>query len=145
MDKNLNKIYNLFSFNLIFSEFILDNELYKHSPDYILEKYNRYIGFEPNSDFIESEDDKLAISTYEKIWKPKDCKRQIIYLNHSRSLNLFKMFDTFEKYIGPFNLIRENKEFGLHHNLELELKRIIDLNKEGIKIVLRELKLSELV
>ena len=55
----------------------MGNELYKHSPDYILEKYNRYIGFEPNSDFIESEDDKLAISTYEKIWKPKDCKRQI--------------------------------------------------------------------
>lgn len=31
MDKNLNKIYNLFKFNLIFSEIIIDNELYKHS------------------------------------------------------------------------------------------------------------------
>lgn len=55
------------------------------------------------------------------------------------------MIDKFEKYIGSFNLIKENKEFGLHHNLELELNRIIDLNKEGIKIVLRELRLSELV
>ena len=147
MDKNLNKIYNLFSFNLIFSELILDNELYKHSPDYILEKYNRYIGFEPNSVFTESEDDKIIISSYEKIWKSKDCKRQILYLNNSRSLNLVKMIDTFEKYIGPFSLIKEkeNRELGLHHNLELKINKILNLNKENIKIVLRDLRLSDVL
>jgi hypothetical protein len=144
MDKNLNKIYNLFKFNLIFSEIIIDNELYKHSPDYILEKYNRYIGFEPNSNFIESDIDKLVISTYEKIWKSDLVKRQILYLSKG-SLNLLEMVDNFERYIGPVSSIKEVEEMGLHHNLELELDKILDLNSKNIKILLRQLRLSELV
>jgi hypothetical protein len=144
MDKNLNKIYNLFKFNLIFSEIIIDNELYKHSPDYILEKYNRYIGFEPNSNFIESDIDKLVISTYEKIWKSDLVKRQILYLSKG-SLNLLEMVDNFERYIGPVSSIKEVEEMGLHRNLELELNKILNVNSNNIKIILRQLKLNELV
>lgn len=144
MDKNLNKIYNLFKFNLIFLEIILDNELYKHSPDYILEKYNRYIGFEPNSDFIESDNDKSLISKYEKIWKSDSSKRQILYLSKS-GLNLLDMVDKFEIYIGPVSSIKEVEEMGLHRNLELKLDQILNLNSKNIKSVLRQLRLSELV
>jgi hypothetical protein len=144
MDKNLNKIYNLFKFNLIFSEIILDNELYKHSPDYILDKYNRYIGFEPKSNFIELDSDKSLTSSYEKIWKSDLVKRQILYLSKS-GLNLLNMFDVFEKYIGPISSIKEVEEAGLHHNLELELNKILNVNSNNIKIILRQLKLNELV
>jgi hypothetical protein len=141
MDKNLNKIRNLFSFTLLFSEIILDNELYKHSPDYILEKYNKFIGFEPILDFKESDNDIKLINTYEKIWKADLVKQQILYINNN-SLNLLKMVESFEKYIGPIYLIKEEQVSGLHHNLEKELDKIIEFNSDNIKIILRDLRIK---
>lgn len=55
------------------------------------------------------------------------------------------MVDNFERYIGDISLIKEVEELGLHHNLELELDKILDLNSKNIKILLRQLRLSELV
>ena len=144
MDKNLNKIRNLFSFTLLFSEIIVDNDLYKHSPDHILEKYDQFIGFEPISDFIESDNDIKLIKTYEKIWKADLIKPQILYLN-TDNLNLLKMVEKFEKYIGPISLVKEIGVKGLHTNLEKQLDKIMELNSDNIKTILRDLRIKDFI
>ena len=47
LKKEYNQILNLTKFNVNFSDFISNNDLLSHSPDYILEKYNHWIGFIP--------------------------------------------------------------------------------------------------
>ena len=46
-DPDLNKIMNLIRFNVNFTQFENSMKLEIQSPDYILEKYNHWIGFAP--------------------------------------------------------------------------------------------------
>jgi hypothetical protein len=45
LSKEYNQIVNLTKFNVNFSRFVDSCDLLKQSPDYIIEKYNHWIGF----------------------------------------------------------------------------------------------------
>ena len=61
-------------------------------------------------------------------------------------MNVLNMFTKFEEYIGPVSMINSNPLRGLHEMAEREMvSAVIEKNKEYITIVLRDLKLSNLV
>ena len=61
-------------------------------------------------------------------------------------MNLLNMFNNFEEYIGPVSMINSTSLKGLHELAEKEMvSAVIEKNKEYITIVLRDLKLSNLV
>ena len=47
LNKEYNQIVNLTKFNVNFSNFVDNCDLLSQSPDYILEKYQHWIGFNP--------------------------------------------------------------------------------------------------
>lgn len=67
----------------------------------------------------------------------------IFYTNRTNDLS--KVTPFFEKYIGSISNINPNIEGGLHKLLEVEVKKILDANESNILILLREMKLKELV
>ena len=56
------------------------------------------------------------------------------------------MFNKFEEYIGPASMINSTSVKGLHVIVERDfVPKVIEKNKENITIVLRDLKISNLV
>jgi hypothetical protein len=147
-DKNLNKLRNLLGFNLNLSQYGDVGPLLRQSPDYILEKYNHWIGFEPITDFPHYTPDEhiLFFHQYHKTWG--DCnfvKRQLIYLQETKSLNMLKMVTSFENYFGPVEKISDSIKNGLHVKIFEFSDEIIKGNKENVKVILRDMKLKDLI
>lgn len=143
LDKNMNKIVNLYSFSFLFSNLILGNNIFRHSPDYIKEKYDHFIGFEPVSNQKLSDSDKITLEKYN--WSNKEIvSKQILYLNN-KTLNLNNMVYFFEKYIGPISMICDERKYGLHKQLEHKLEEIIEINSNQVKIVLRDLRIRSIL
>jgi hypothetical protein len=147
-DPDLERIHNLFCFNVNFSKFVYNEELWKQSPDYILEKWNHWIGFQPdNSDlsYPESLDDFM--DKYLKIWKNIDgVKNILIYLKLTEQrLDLMTMVFFFEKYLGPISMISPISTKGLHPNLYEFVETVIGRNDDNITKVLRDMKLGQLI
>lgn len=142
---------NLIRFNVNLSEFGGIGKLTKQSPDYILEKYNHWIGFEPCSDWSLYTPDSCDrfINEYYKIWKNQNLvriHRQLIYLDLTRNIKLSNMIFQFEKYIGPIDLISSEVKSGLHELLEKDfIPKVLEINKNDITTLIRDVKISNLV
>jgi hypothetical protein len=132
LNKEYNQIVNLIKFNVNFSKFIHNNDLLSHSPDYILEKYNHWIGFEPTIECkLYTPDDMTDF--FLKYWKrwgifeEYSVKNILMYLYSTRSMNLVLMSEKFEEYIGPMNMISDIPDKkGLHHKSDLFINDVLE-------------------
>lgn len=152
--KEYNQIVNLVKFNVNFSKFIWNNDLLHQSPDYILEKYQHWIGFVPTVEHkIYTPDDMTDFfNKYWKIWRPDTrsinlkLKNILMYLYSTQDMNLLKMSNKFEEYIGPMNLITdETDKKGLHERANDFVSQVLEKNKDNVKIVLRNLKIENII
>jgi len=152
MSKEYNQIVNLYKFNINFSKYA-DNKLMDMSPDYILEKYNHWIGFTPTVEYkMYTPDDMFTFFlNYWKRWRvyekySVEVKNILMYLYSSQSLQATEMFSKFEQYIGSVSMISDvpNKR-GLHVLTEEFVLEVVEGNSENMKVILREMKLRTLV
>jgi hypothetical protein len=153
LSKEYNQIVNLMKFNVNFSKYVDSCDLLKQSPDYILEKYNHWIGFEPTVEHkIYTPDDMVNFfNKYSKIWKLDTeyyhkLKNILMYLYSTQNLSVLTLSEKFEEYIGPMNLISDIPDKrGLHTRTEGFVSKVLEKNEENIKVVLRDMKLRTLV
>jgi hypothetical protein len=150
-----NRIMNLIRFNVNFTKYEHTTKLEIQSPDYVLEKYNHWIGFEPTIDHKMYTPDDMTdfFNKYWKTWK-LNCesiesgklKNILMYLYSTQNMNLLNMFNKFEEYIGPASMINSTSLKGLHVIMERDfVPKVIEKNKENITIVLRDLKIKEII
>lgn len=150
MDRELNKIINLLRFTILFKD-----NLYNQSPDYIIEKYDHFIGFEPTVVYRIYTPDLMTnfFLKYYKRWKVDDSisekidmiLKYLLSLQMGSSVNIFQtMSKKFEEYIGELELISSEPKRGLHTNLENSIVSIISNNLEGLTPILRDLKLKSI-
>lgn len=154
LSKEYNQIVNLIKFNVNFSKFVKGNDPLSQGPDYILEKYNHWIGFEPTVEHKMYTPDDMTdfFNKYWKIWRPntkninKKLKNILMYLYSTQSMNLLTMVEKFEEYIGPVNMISDEADKrGLHQVTEKFVETALEKNKDNIKIVLRDLKIESIM
>jgi hypothetical protein len=152
MSKEYNQIVNLYKFNINFSKYA-DNKLMDMSPDYILEKYNHWIGFTPTVEYKMYTPDDMStfFLNYWKRWRvyekySVEVKNILMYLYSSQNLQATEMFSKFEQYIGSVSMISDvpNKR-GLHVLTEEFVLEVVNSNSENMKVILREMKLRTLV
>ena len=134
-----------------------------------MEKYYNFIGFNPNKSSLLYTPDELTdfILKYFKTWKPEtfflsskneDFKRVLIYLKLTEStLDLIKMISHFEHYIGRISMIsslpsiswtvnKKSTNHLIHKVLENSLLgEVVEKNQDNIKMILRDLKLDNLI
>jgi len=148
------RIMNLIRFNVNFTKYEHTMKLELQSPDYVLEKYNHWIGFEPTVEHkLYTPDDMIDFfNKYWKIWRPgtdtinSKLKNILMYLYSTQNMNLLNMSNKFEEYIGPVSMINSTSLKGLHVIAERDfVPKVIEKNKEYITIVLRDLKIKEII
>lgn len=153
LDKEYNQIVNLTKFNVNFSRYVDKNDPLSQSPDYIIEKYYHWIGFEPTVEkkLYAPGDMTDFFNKYCKIWKLDTesyhkLKNILIYLHYTQNLNVITMSEKFEEYIGPMTMISDtpNKP-GLHQRTNDFVDEILEGNKKNIKVVLRNMKIDNIV
>ena len=154
LSKEYNKIVNLTKFNVNFSKFVDHCDLLKQSPDYILEKYNHWIGFEPTVEHkLYTPDDMTDFfNKYWKMWRPstedinKKLKNILMYLYSTQNLNIVLMSEKFEEYIGPMSMISDTPDKrGLHHVTHNFVDQVLEKNKDNVKVVLRTMKIESII
>lgn len=154
LSKEYNQIVNLIKFNVNFSKFVKGNDPLSQSPDYILEKYNHWIGFEPTVEHKMYTPDDMTdfFNKYWKIWRPdtkninKKFKNILMYLYSTQSMNLLTMVEKFKEHIGPMNMISDVPDKkGLHPVTENFIDTVLEKNKDNIKVVLRDMKIESIV
>ena len=154
INKEYNQIVNLIKFNVNFSKFIHNNDILSHSPDYILEKYNHWIGFEPTVEYKMYTPDDMTnfFLDYWKRWRvykdkyEKEVKNILMYLYSTQSMNLVQMSEKFEEYIRPMNMISDIPDKkGLHHRTERFVGEVLEKNKDNVKVVLRDMKIRSII
>lgn len=123
------------------------------SPDYVIEKYNHWIGFTPTVEYkmYIPGDMSTFFLNYWKRWRvyekySVEVKNILMYLYYSQNLQANEMFSKFEQYIGSVNMISDvpNKR-GLHVLTEEFVLEVVNRNSENMKVILREMKLRTLV
>jgi hypothetical protein len=153
LNKEYNQIVNLTKFNVNFSKFIHNNDLLSHSPDYILEKYNHWIGFEPTVEYKMYTPDDMTnfFLDYWKRWRvyekySVEVKNILMYLYSTQNMNLISMSEKFEEYIGPMSMISDVPDKkGLHHLTERFVGEVLEKNKYNVKVVLRDMKIGSII
>jgi len=151
LNKEYNQIINLTKFNVNFSEFIDKSDLLSQSPDYILEKYEHWIGFNPTIKCkLYTPDDMTDF--FLKYWKrwgifeEYSVKNILMYLYSTRSMNLALMSEKFEEYIGPMSMISDVLDKrGLHQLTERFVDEVLKKNKDNLKVVLRDMKIGSII
>ena len=151
LNKEYNQIINLTKFNVNFSEFIDKSDLLSQSPDYILEKYEHWIGFKPTIKCkLYTPDDMTDF--FLKYWKrwgifeEYSVKNILMYLYSTRSMNLVLMSEKFEEYIGPMSMISDVPDKrGLHQLTERFVDEVLKKNKDNVKVVLRDMKIGSII
>ncbi len=151
LNKEYNQIINLTKFNVNFSEFIDKSDLLSQSPDYILEKYEHWVGFKPTIKCkLYTPDDMTDF--FLKYWKrwgifeEYSVKNILIYLYSTRSMNLVLMSEKFEEYIGPMSMISDVPDKrGLHQLTERFVDEVLKKNKDNLKVVLRDMKIGSII
>jgi hypothetical protein len=152
-NKEYNQIVNLTKFNMNFSNFIHNNDLLRHTPDYILEKYEHWIGFEPTIEYVLYTPDDMTdfFLKYWKRWRVYEkysvkVKNILMYLYSTQSMNLLEMSEKFEEYIGPMSMISDVPDKrGIHFLTEIFIGDFLEKNKENMKIVLRNIKIESIM
>ena len=154
LNKEYNQIVNLTKFNVNFSKFVDSCDLLKESPDYILEKYNHWIGFEPTVEHKMYTPDDMTdfFNKYWKMWRPSandinnKLKNILMYLYSTQNLSLLTMVEKFEEYIGPLSMISDVPDKrGLHHLTEKFVSQILEKNENNVKVVLRDMKIGNII
>jgi hypothetical protein len=154
LSKEYNQIVNLTKFNVNFSKFVDSCDLLKESPDYIIEKYNHWIGFEPTVEHKTYTPDNMTdfFNKYWKIWRPSTedinykLKNILMYLHSTQNLSLLIMVEKFEEYIGPLSMISDVPDKrGLHHRTEGFVHTVLEKNIKNVRVVLRDMRLKELL
>jgi hypothetical protein len=154
LNKEYNQIVNLTKFNVHFSKFVDHCDLLKQSPDYIIEKYNHWIGFEPTVEHKMYTPDDMTdfFNKYWKIWRPSTkyinnkLKNILMYLYSTQNLSLLTMVEKFEEYIGPLHMISDTQDKkGLHHLTEKFVHQLLEKNANNVKVVLRDMKIDNIV
>lgn len=155
MCSDYSKIENLISFNVIFSALVDGNDPLSQSPEYIIEKYDTFIGFKPTVEHKIYTPDNMTdfFNKYWKIWKPnnslltdKKFKNILMYLySIKNNRDFLKIFDNFEEYIGELKNISDFTKTSLHPSLKSFVESILKSNKEDIKTILRDLKIKKIV
>jgi hypothetical protein len=164
LGKEYNQIVNLTKFNvnvagspgntLNFSRFIHNNDILSHSPDYIIEKYNHWIGFKPTAEYEMYTPDNMTnfFIDYWKRWRvykdkyEKEVRNILMYLYSTQNMNLLVMSDSFEKYIGPMSMISDVQDKkGLHHLTERFVDEVLEKNIDNLKVVLRDMKIGSII
>jgi len=151
LSKEYNQIVNLTKFNVNFSKYVDHCDLLKQSPDYILEKYNHWIGFEPTiAHKIYTPDDMTDF--FNKYWKrwgifeEYELKNILMYLLSTQSMNIVLMSEKFEEYIGPMSMISDVPDKrGLHHVTHNFVDQVLEKNKDNVKVVLRNMKIESII
>lgn len=135
-----NQLYNLIRFVVIFT-----GEVNRSSSDYILEKYNKYIGFKPIKN-------NGAPTERIKIWEvswgdSKSIKNQLHFLTSiNGGKNLSDIIELFEKHIGPFDMINDIEMSGLHPLLEGKVvESVFSGNKLFITKFLRDKNINNIL
>ena len=151
LNKEYNQIINLTKFNVNFSEFIDKSDLLSQSPDYILEKYQHWIGFKPTIKCKLYTPDDMT-NFFLKYWKrwgifeEYSMKNILMYLYSTRSMNLVLMSKKFEEYIGPMSMISDVPDKrGLHQLTERFVDEVLKKNKDNVKVVLRDMKIGSII
>jgi hypothetical protein len=154
LGKEYNQIVNLTKFNVNFSRFIHNNDILSHSPDYIIEKYNHWIGFKPTAEYEMYTPDNMTnfFIDYWKRWRvykdkyEKEVRNILMYLYSTQNMNLLVMSDSFEKYIGPMSMISDVQDKkGLHHLTERFVDEVLEKNIDNLKVVLRDMKIGSII
>lgn len=154
LGKEYNQIVNLTKFNVNFSKYVDSCDLLKQSPDYILEKYNHWIGFEPIVEHkLYTPDDMTDFfNKYWKMWRPstedinKKLKNILMYLLSTQNLSIVLMSEKFEEYIGSMSMISDTPDKrGLHHRTERFVNEVLERNENNLKIVLRDMKIGNII
>ena len=151
--REYNQIVNLIKFNVNFSKFIHKNDILSHSPDYILEKYQHWIGFNPTVEHKLYTPDSMTnfLLDYWKRWRvyekySVEVKNILMYLYSTQNMNLISMSEKFEEYIGPMNMISDIPDKrGLHHLTERFVGEVLEKNKDNVKVVLRDMKIGNII
>jgi hypothetical protein len=137
-----NKIENILKFTVLFT---LHEKIKSYSPDYIIEKYDRWIGIKPiNIEYYNN----VEILEYEKIWGDIiDVKPQINYIIEICKLkydstNIESILKVFEKCIGDPNSVKSEIISGLSAPLNYKVNYIMKTN--DITKIIRDLKLRDL-
>ena len=69
-----------------------------------------------------------------------------MYLYYTQNLSILTMSEKFEEYIGPMSMISDTQDKrGLHHKTNDFVNNILEGNKNNIKIVLRNMKIDNIV
>jgi len=151
LNKEYNQIANLTKFNVNFSKFVDHCDLLKQSPDYILEKYNYWIGFEPTIECkLYTPDDMtdFFLKYWERwgIFEEYELKNILMYLHSTQNLNMVLMSEKFEEYIGPMSMISDEPDKrGLHHVTHNFVDQVLEKNKDNVKVVLRNMKIESII
>ena len=123
--ENLNRLLNILKFKIIFlTETELkekNNSVKTFSPDYILEKFNHFIGFEPTKNvlisYFEEESVYFKINDYIDVWgnlEDKKILNSLYFINKSVDVHPFTLIRDFENCIGDFNNVSIEKKKGVH-------------------------------
>jgi hypothetical protein len=141
-----NQIRNLLNFYIVLSNVI------EHDEDYIIEKYIKWIGFKPTVDLGLYTHDGLTspILKWCDKWYSKDKilsqskLRNILFFLYStnKTSDLEYIILSFEKYIGPFDLIYNEETNGVHPNLVHYIDSIIDGHTIFITKFIRDKKID---
>ena len=153
LNKEYNQIVNLIKFNVNFSKFVHNNDILSHSPDYILEKYQHWIGFKPTIEYKLYTPDSMTgfLLDYWKRWRvyekySVEVKNILMYLYSTQNMNLISMSEKFEEYIGPMNMISDIPDKrGLHHLMDKFVDEVLEKNKDNVKVVLRDMKIGNII
>ena len=171
MSKEANIINNLFCFNINFSKHSGMTDLTHQSPDYILEKFNKWIvGEEPRKywemiskfrtfemkqvdlDEVVRELDDASIfgyMEYQRVWGKFNFEKVrpiLIYLLLTKNLNLYNMVNQFERIIGSISSINPIETNGLHVLIMRDmLPKVVELNSSAIKNISRDLKINSVI
>ncbi len=154
LNREYNQIVNLIKFNVNFSKFVRGNDPLSQSPDYILEKYQHWIGFEPTVEHKMYTPDDMTefFNKYWKVWRPstedinKKLKNILMYLYSTQNMNLISMSEKFEEYIGLMSMISDIPDKrGLHHLTERFVGEVLEKNKDNVKVVLRDMKIGNII
>ena len=151
LNKEYNQIVNLMKFNVNFSKYVDSCDLLKQSPDYILEKYQHWIGFKPTieSKLYTPDDMTDFFLKYWKRWgifEEYELKNILMYLYSTQNLSLLTMVEKFEEYIGPLSMISDLPDKkGLHHRTERFVNELLEKNINNVKVVLRDMKIGNII
>lgn len=157
LDKEYNQIVNLVKFNVNFSKYLDGNDPLSQSPDYIIEKYYHWIGFTPMVKEEALDGTRIFAWTeffnkYCKVWRPyaknidNKFKNILMYLYSTQNLQVITMSEKFEEYIGTMSMISdEPNKRGLHPLNDKFVDEILEGNKKNIKVVLRNMKIDNLM